>query len=71
MRHETTLRTLRIAGTNGLTPNMIRIVAEGPELAGFTAARARRSRQDLVEGEPGERIMRDYTRATTMPRPGR
>lgn len=61
MRHETTLRTLRIARHERLTPNMIRIVAEGPELAGFVSGAPDDHVKVFVEGEPGERIMRDYT----------
>jgi NADPH-dependent ferric siderophore reductase len=61
MRHDTTLRTLRIARHERLTPNMIRIVAEGPELAGFVSGAPDDHVKVFVEGEPGERIMRDYT----------
>ncbi|MBB3358992.1 MULTISPECIES: siderophore-interacting protein [unclassified Novosphingobium] len=61
MRHETTLRTLRIARHERLTPNMIRIVAEGPELAGFVSGAPDDHIKVFVEGGPDERIMRDYT----------
>jgi NADPH-dependent ferric siderophore reductase len=40
---------------------MIRIVAEGPELAGFVSGAPDDHIKVFVEGEPGERIMRDYT----------
>ncbi|WP_179505987.1 MULTISPECIES: siderophore-interacting protein [unclassified Sphingomonas] len=61
MRHDTVRRTLRIAQVVRLTPNMIRIVAEGPELAGFVSGAPDDHVKIFVEGADGERVMRDYT----------
>jgi NADPH-dependent ferric siderophore reductase len=61
MRHETTRRNLRIARAERLTPNMIRIVAEGPELAGFVSGAPDDHVKVFVVGADGERVMRDYT----------
>jgi NADPH-dependent ferric siderophore reductase len=50
---------------------MIRIVAEGPELAGFVSGAPDDHVKVFVEGEPGELDHARLPRATTMPTPAR
>ena len=61
-RHESSMRrNLTISRVEQLTPHMIRIVAEGPELAGFVSGAPDDHLKVFVAQADGSQSMRDYT----------
>ncbi len=60
VRHELKFRTLTVVDTERLSPHMLRITLEGPELAGFVSAGADDHLKLILPGD-GEPERRDYT----------
>lgn len=61
MRHETRRRRLTIQSVERITPHMLRITAEGPELDGFFSASPDDHIKIFVTDAQGQSAMRDYT----------
>ncbi|RVU05044.1 siderophore-interacting protein [Novosphingobium umbonatum] len=61
MRHETCRRALTIQSVERITPHMLRITAQGPELAGFHSASPDDHIKVFVTDAQGQSAMRDYT----------
>lgn len=61
VRHELRRRSLRVRASEFVTPNMLRITLEGPELEGFTSLDADDHIKLFVPGDRAEIERRDYT----------
>ncbi|WP_308721342.1 siderophore-interacting protein [Komagataeibacter xylinus] len=61
VRHELRRRRLWVAGTERLSPHMIRVTLSGPELAGFTSPAPDDHIRIFLPDHAGELTRRDYT----------
>ncbi|OCX65966.1 NADPH-dependent ferric siderophore reductase [Thioclava sp. SK-1] len=60
-RHELVRRNLTVTSATKITPNMLRLVFSGDELAGFTSLFAGDHFKLFIEDSAGEPVARDYT----------
>ncbi|MPQ93347.1 siderophore-interacting protein [Thioclava sp. JE_KL1] len=67
VRHDTLRRNLTIARTERVTPQMLRLTLEGPELEGFVSASPDDHIKIIVPDASGETAMRDYTPRRHLP----
>ncbi len=67
VRHDTIRRNLTIARSERVTPQMLRLTLEGPELAEFVSAAPDDHIKIIVPDAAGETAMRDYTPRRHLP----